>query len=79
MGIGNPFRCWTGLFRKSHEIGSVGSGQSRSLAGSWARFVTDKTLLLSESGIYGSNEKSSRSLTRGLCVPLEARMVTFKR
>ena len=33
------------------EIGSVGSERSRSLAGRLARFVTDKTLLLSESGI----------------------------
>ena len=32
------------------EIGSVGSERSRSLAGRLARFVTDKTLLLSESG-----------------------------
>ena len=33
------------------NIGSVGSGRCRSLAGRLIRFVTDKTLLLSESGM----------------------------
>ena len=31
-------------------VGLVGSDRSRSLAGSWARFVTDRTLLLSGVG-----------------------------
>jgi len=37
------------------EIGSVGSERSRWLAGGLAHFVTDKTLLLSDSGITNAN------------------------
>ena len=34
-----------------HQSWQFGSEQSRSLAGRWARFITDKTFLLPESGI----------------------------
>ena len=41
------------------EIGSVGSERSRSLARRLARFVTDKTLLLSESGNPGKSPQKN--------------------
>jgi len=33
---------WVGVFRKSHGVGLVGAERSRSWAGNWACFVTDK-------------------------------------
>ena len=44
IGVGSAFSVSHGKF------GSVGSERSRSLAGRWERFNTDKTLLLAESG-----------------------------
>ena len=51
-------------FSVSHgKFGSVGSGRSRSLAGRSACFITDKTLLLAESGNLGPCANLQRAVT----------------
>ena len=64
------------ILRQSFEFGLGGLERSRSLAGSWARFVADQTLLPeSRMKVMTSRYKNGERLQRGHC---SAAPVKFK-